>query len=65
MDSGLLSWFSEEKPLSGLRKSYLKLSFDTVQQLMDVKRDLMPTVERNKVKSDAAEAFLSMSTERR
>uniref|UniRef100_A0A0R0HLB0 DNA polymerase epsilon catalytic subunit n=1 Tax=Glycine max TaxID=3847 RepID=A0A0R0HLB0_SOYBN len=51
--------------LSGLRKSYLKLSFDTVQQLMDVKRDLMPTVERNKVKSDAAEAFLSMSTERR
>ncbi|RZB74984.1 DNA polymerase epsilon catalytic subunit A-like [Glycine soja] len=51
--------------LSGLRKSYLKLSFDTVQQLMDVKRDLMPTVERNKAKSDAAEAFLSVSTERR
>ncbi|XP_020214340.1 DNA polymerase epsilon catalytic subunit A isoform X3 [Cajanus cajan] len=50
--------------LSGLRKSYLKLSFDTVQQLMDVKRDLMPSIERNKAKSDAAEAFLSMSTER-
>lgn len=32
---------------------------------MDVKRDLMPTVERNKAKSDAAEAFLSVSTERR
>ncbi|KAG2397467.1 DNA polymerase epsilon catalytic subunit [Vigna angularis] len=51
--------------LSGLRKSYLKLSFDTVQQLMDVKRDLMPSVERNKAKSDTAEAFVSMSTERR
>ncbi|ESW04397.1 hypothetical protein PHAVU_011G091900 [Phaseolus vulgaris] len=51
--------------LSGLRKSYLKLSFDTVQQLMDVKRDLMPSVERNKAKSDTTEAFVSMSTERR
>ncbi|KAL2328488.1 hypothetical protein Fmac_021915 [Flemingia macrophylla] len=51
--------------LSGLKKSYLKLSFDTVQQLMDVKRDLMPSVERNNAKSEAAEAFLSMSTERR
>jgi len=55
----------QKNHLSGLRKSYLKLSFDTVQQLMDVKRDLMPTVERNKAKSDAAEAFLSVSTERR
>jgi len=51
--------------LSGLRKSYLKLSFDTVQQLMDVKKDLMPSVERNKAKSDTAEAFVSMLTERR
>jgi len=32
---------------------------------MDVKRDLMPSVERNKAKSDTAEAFVSMSTERR
>ncbi|CAJ1979167.1 unnamed protein product [Sphenostylis stenocarpa] len=51
--------------LSGLRKSYLKLSFDTVQQLMDVKKDLMPSVERNKAKSDTAEALVFMSTERR
>jgi len=52
MDSGLLSWFSEEKPLSGLRKSYLKLSFGTVQQLMDVKRGLL-LKEINKAKPDA------------
>ncbi|XP_071723103.1 DNA polymerase epsilon catalytic subunit A-like isoform X1 [Rutidosis leptorrhynchoides] len=43
--------------LSGLHKSYLKISFDTVQQLMDVKRDLMHVVQRNQAKFDAAEAY--------
>ncbi|EXB53717.1 DNA polymerase epsilon catalytic subunit A [Morus notabilis] len=43
--------------LSGLRKSYLKLSFDTVQQLMSVKSDLLHVVERNQSKSDATEAY--------
>ncbi|MED6160431.1 DNA polymerase epsilon catalytic subunit A [Stylosanthes scabra] len=51
--------------LSGLRKSYLKLSFDTVQQLMTVKSDLMHVVERNQAKSDAAEAYEFILTERR
>ncbi|RYR70524.1 hypothetical protein Ahy_A03g017008 [Arachis hypogaea] len=51
--------------LSGLRKPYLKLSFDTVQQLMTVKSDLMHVVERNQAKSDAAEAYESILTERR
>ncbi|XP_061359270.1 DNA polymerase epsilon catalytic subunit A-like [Gastrolobium bilobum] len=51
--------------LSGLRKSYLKLSFDTVQQLMNVKSDLMHVVERNQAKSDAAEAYESILTGRR
>lgn len=51
--------------LSGLRKSYLKLSFDTVQQLMNVRNDLMHVVERNKAKSDAAEAYESILTGRR
>ncbi|KAJ0576989.1 putative DNA-directed DNA polymerase [Helianthus annuus] len=46
--------------LSGLQKTYLKISFDTVQQLMQVKSDLMRVVERNKEKSDAAEAFESI-----
>lgn len=57
---------SEQKNhLSGLRKSYLRLSFDTVQQLMNVKSDLMHVVERNKAKSDAAEAYESILTGRR
>ncbi|KAF3455292.1 hypothetical protein FNV43_RR05740 [Rhamnella rubrinervis] len=51
--------------LSGLHKSYLKLSFDTVQQLMNVKSDLMHVVERNRAKSDAAEAYESILTGRR
>ncbi|KAH7542023.1 hypothetical protein FEM48_Zijuj02G0029500 [Ziziphus jujuba var. spinosa] len=51
--------------LSGLRKSYLKLSFDTVQQLMDVKSDLLHVVERNQAKSDAAEAYESILLGRR
>ncbi|XP_027348237.1 DNA polymerase epsilon catalytic subunit A-like [Abrus precatorius] len=51
--------------LSGLRKSYLKLSFDTVQQLMEVKKGLMPIVEKNKAKSDAAEALEYILTGRR
>ncbi|XP_019451574.1 PREDICTED: DNA polymerase epsilon catalytic subunit A-like [Lupinus angustifolius] len=51
--------------LSGLKKYYLKLSFDTVQQLMNVKRDLMHVVERNQAKSDAADAYESILTGRR
>ncbi|KAK6936184.1 DNA polymerase epsilon, catalytic subunit A, C-terminal [Dillenia turbinata] len=42
--------------LSGLFKSYLKISFDTVQQLMNVKNDLLHIVERNQAKLEAAEA---------
>ncbi|KAK9279688.1 hypothetical protein L1049_013368 [Liquidambar formosana] len=48
--------------LSGLRKSYLKISFDTVQQLMNVKSDLLHVVERNRAKLDAAEAYESILT---
>ncbi|XP_010242612.1 PREDICTED: DNA polymerase epsilon catalytic subunit A-like [Nelumbo nucifera] len=46
--------------LSGLRKSYLKISFDTVQQLMRVKNDLLHVVERNQAKLEAAEAYESI-----
>ncbi|XP_047319798.1 DNA polymerase epsilon catalytic subunit A-like isoform X2 [Impatiens glandulifera] len=48
--------------LSGLCKSYLKISFDTVQQLMHVKNDLMHVVERNQTKFDAVEAYESILT---
>ncbi|WCJ41776.1 DNA polymerase epsilon catalytic subunit A [Euphorbia peplus] len=51
--------------LSGLRKRYLKISFSTVQQLMDVKRDLSHVVERNQAKFETAEAYESILTGRR
>ncbi|KAK2643590.1 hypothetical protein Ddye_025353 [Dipteronia dyeriana] len=51
--------------LSGLCKSYLKISFDTVQQLMDVKKDLLHVVERNLEKLDASEAYESILTGKR
>ncbi|EOA39472.1 hypothetical protein CARUB_v10008067mg [Capsella rubella] len=46
--------------LSGLQKKYLKVSFDTVQQLMEVKRDVLHIVERNQAKFDALEAYESI-----
>ncbi|XP_071932173.1 DNA polymerase epsilon catalytic subunit A-like [Coffea arabica] len=50
--------------LSGLCKSYLKIAFDTVQQLMSVKNDLMHIVERNQEKLDASEAYEFILTEK-
>ena len=46
--------------LSGLQKTYLKIKFDTVQQLMRVKSDLMHIVERNRAKADTSEAYESI-----
>ncbi|GMH11122.1 hypothetical protein Nepgr_012963 [Nepenthes gracilis] len=46
--------------LSGLWKSYLKISFDTVQQLMHVRNDLLRVVDRNQTKFDAAGAYESI-----
>lgn len=55
----------QKNHLSGLRKSYLKIRFDTVQQLMSVKNDLLHVVERNRVKLDAVEAYDSIFTGKR
>ncbi|XP_073270441.1 DNA polymerase epsilon catalytic subunit A-like [Primulina huaijiensis] len=48
--------------LSGLHKCYLKISFDTVQQLIQVKNDLIHVVERNKAKLVAEDAYESILT---
>lgn len=50
----------QKNHLSGLHKRYLKISFDTVQQLMHVKNDLLHVVERNQSKIEAAEAYGSL-----
>ncbi|KAH7671417.1 DNA-directed DNA polymerase protein [Dioscorea alata] len=51
--------------LSGLCRSYLKICFDTVQQLMHVKNDLLHVVERNQSKLDTSEAFESIYSDKR
>ncbi|KAH6814720.1 DNA polymerase epsilon catalytic subunit [Perilla frutescens var. frutescens] len=48
--------------LAGLHKCYLKVSFDTVHQLMQVKNDLIHVVERNQAKLDAEDAYESILT---
>lgn len=47
----------QKNHLSGLKRKYLKLQFDTVQQLMRVRNDLLHVVEKNEEKLDAVEAF--------
>ena len=34
--------------LSGLRRTYLRVTFATTQELMDVRRELQPAIARNK-----------------
>ncbi|KAF9587351.1 hypothetical protein IFM89_001341, partial [Coptis chinensis] len=57
--------FWQKNHLSGLQKSYLKISFDTVQQLMLVRNDLLPVVQHNQEKIDTAKAYESILTEKR
>ena len=43
--------------LSGLKQRFLKVVFATVQDLMDVRREVLPMVKRNQQKNEAAEAY--------
>ena len=43
--------------LSGLTQRYLKVVFATVQDLMDVRREVMPLVKKNQTKCEAAAAY--------
>ena len=43
--------------LSGLRRKYVKVSFATVQDLMDVRRELLPAVQRNRAAEEARDGF--------
>ena len=47
--------------LSGLRQTYLKVSCATTQELMDIRREIMPIVEKNKKKSAAAMAYEALA----
>ena len=55
----------QKNHLSGLRRAFLKVSFDTVQDLTHVKSDLLPVVERNQAKLEASEAYESFFSGKR
>ncbi|PAA63472.1 hypothetical protein BOX15_Mlig016561g2 [Macrostomum lignano] len=46
--------------LSGLKKTYIKLAFFSVDDLMRVKRELLPKVKSNRDKESAKTAYTSM-----
>lgn len=43
--------------LSGLRRKLMKVAFHNVNQLMDVKKEVMPIIARNKKKADLRSAY--------
>jgi hypothetical protein len=55
-----LVFLLQKNHLSGLKRKYLKIQFDTVQQLMRVRNDLLHVVEKNEEERDAVDAFESI-----
>ena len=47
--------------LSGIRRGYLKLTFRDVDSLLNVRRLLLPIVEKNKSKSKSKEAYSELA----
>ncbi|XP_070548417.1 DNA polymerase epsilon catalytic subunit A-like isoform X2 [Ptychodera flava] len=48
--------------LVGLKRDYLKLSFNNVIDLIKIKRDLMPRIKKNKEREKSNDAYSSMLT---
>ncbi|KAK2153411.1 hypothetical protein LSH36_298g04118 [Paralvinella palmiformis] len=48
--------------LVGLKRTYLKLAFHTVEDLMKVKRDINPVVKKNKERDKTNDAYTSLLT---
>jgi DNA polymerase epsilon subunit 1 len=49
----------QKNHLSCLCRTYLKVGFDTIQDLTHIKSDLLPVVERNQTKLETSEAYES------
>lgn len=52
------SW--QPNHLVGLKKSYIKLSFNTVDDLVKVKREISPAVRKNREREQSNDAYTSM-----
>lgn len=46
--------------LVGLKRTYLKLSFLTVEDLMKAKREIFPAVKKNKERSQSLEVYSTL-----
>lgn len=46
--------------LVGLKRSYIKLSFNTVDDLIKVKREISPAVRKNREREQSNDAYTSM-----
>lgn len=44
----------------GLKRSYIKLSFNTVDDLVKVKREISPSVRKNREREKSNDAYTSM-----
>lgn len=51
----------QKNHLSGLKRKLLKVSFYNVQQLMEVRREIQPTVNRNSKRSTMADAVAALA----
>ena len=54
--------FYQANHLVGLKRKYLKLSFNSVTDLMKAKRDVMPAIRKNKEREKSNNAYTSMLT---
>jgi hypothetical protein len=51
----------QKNHLSGLQRKLLKVSFYNVQQLMEVRKEIQPTVNRNSKRSTMADAVAALA----
>lgn len=56
----LLSWIPQANHLVGLKRNYLKLSFNSVNDLIKVKRLLMSKVRKNRERENANTTYTSL-----
>lgn len=56
----LLIWCLQPNHLVGLKRNYIKLAFNTVDDLVKVKREIAPAVRKNREREQSNDAYTSM-----
>lgn len=51
---------SKPNHLVGLKRNYIKLSFNTVDDLIKVKREISPAIRKNREREKSNDAYTSM-----